>query len=76
MLSEAWRGGGIMTGERECPAGESETGGDDPAAGPDCVRSGRESGVTNPTWRTLGSITIRAARRASMDCRGLRERER
>lgn len=36
--------------------------------GPDRVRLGAVSalGVKKPTWRTLGSIKVREARRASM----------
>ena len=59
-----------MTGERELLAGESERGGEGVAVGgPDWVRAGKVSaeGVKKPTWRTLGSMTVREARRASME---------
>lgn len=58
-----------MTGERELLAGDSERGGELGIAGPDCVRLGAGSavGVKKPTWRTFGSITVREARRASME---------
>lgn len=67
-LSEAWRGGGIMTGESELPSGErSETGGEEEMAGTDWERSGGGAlGVTKPTCRTLGSMTAREVRRESM----------
>jgi len=58
-LSERWRGGGIMTGERELEIGGEEW---VELGGPDWERSG---GAKNPTWRNLGtgSITARGARR-------------
>lgn len=59
-----------MTGERE---GErSDTGGDEEeddaigAGGPETARSGGAPGAKNPTCRTLGSITVRGARRGSI----------
>jgi hypothetical protein len=62
-----------MTGERELPEGErSEIGGDDGeeevigSGGPESDWSGGAPGVKNPTLRTLGSITVRAARRGSI----------
>lgn len=62
-----------MTGERELPEGEwSEIGGEDAeeevigSGGPESDRSGGAPGVKNPTLRTLGSITVRAARRGSI----------
>ena len=53
------------------PEGEiSDTGGEDEAkvgsGGPDWKRSGGAPGAKNPTWRTLGSITAREARRESI----------
>jgi len=58
-LSDRWRGGGIMTGERELEIGGEEW---VVFGGPDWERSG---GAKNPTWRNLGtgSITARGARR-------------
>lgn len=52
-LSEAWRGGGIMTGERELLEGEEGPG------GPDWVRLGLccEMGE-KPTLRITGSMTL------------------
>lgn len=60
-----------MTGERELLAGESASGGEPAAGAPDCVRPGCEGAggaveVKKPTWRTLGSITARELRRASI----------
>lgn len=62
-----------MTGERELPEGErSETGGEEAevevigSGGLEKDRSGKAPGVKNPTWRTLGSITVRAGRRDSI----------
>lgn len=55
-----------MTGESEFPEGEEADADDElvmGSGGPDCERSGR---VKNPTWRTLGSLTVRALRRASI----------
>lgn len=78
----AWSGGGIMTGESE-PGERSDAGGD-PAAGPGCngaaaatagSSDGPEtSGVTNPTWRILGSTppeVERGGRRRSMAVAGV-----
>lgn len=60
-LSEAWRGGGIMTGEE---GDMSEIGGDE------WVRSGGggggADGVKNPTCRIFGSLTIFDARLGSI----------
>lgn len=54
-----------MTGERELLTGVSEARGVRPGWG-------FGSGVKNPTWRTLGSLTVRETRRASMEeARGL-----
>ena len=74
----AWRGGGLMTGERE-PGERSDAGGD-PAAAPGCNAAtagssdGPEtSGVTKPTWRILGSTppdVERGGRRRSMAVAG------
>jgi hypothetical protein len=50
-----------MTGERELLAGELESRGVRPG------ESGSGLGVKKPTWRTLGSITVREVRRASME---------
>lgn len=62
-----------MTGERELPEGErSGIGGEDEeeevigSGGPESDRSGGAPGAKNPTLRTLGSITVRAARRGSI----------
>jgi hypothetical protein len=77
----AWRGGGIITGERE-PVERS-----DPPAGPGCDAAARAggsdgpetSGVTNPTWRILGSTppdVERGGRRRSMAVAGARSRSR
>lgn len=55
-----------MTGDKELPAGEmSETGGEEEvgSGGPERERSG---GAKNPTCRTLGSLTVRGTRRASI----------
>ena len=49
-----------MTGERELLTGVSEARGFQPGWG-------FGSGVKNPTWRTLGSLTVLEARRASME---------
>ena len=49
-----------MTGERELLTGGSEARGFQPGWG-------FGSGVKNPTWRTLGSLTVLEARRASME---------
>ena len=62
-----------MTGERELPEGESESGGELEFGGPDCDRVGPGCcagvfGVKNPTWRTLG--TADDTRRASIECCG------
>lgn len=67
-----------MTGERELPEGErSDAGGEEDEAaatgsgGPETERSGGAPGAKNPTWRTLGSITVRGARRGSIGaCKG------
>ncbi|MFS7948715.1 hypothetical protein Hanom_Chr06g00563171 [Helianthus anomalus] len=60
-----------MTGESEVPEGERlDKGGDeveDGGKGTDWERSG---GVKKPTWRTLGSMTVRGARRWSIGGRG------
>lgn len=68
-----WRGGGIMTGERELPSREiSPDGGEEgPTAGPSETErpGGAAAGVTKPTWRTLGSLTVREGRRGSIDRR-------
>jgi hypothetical protein len=73
-VAEEWRGGGIMTGERELPAeGEelSTTGGGEVgkekigwSGGPDRERSG--GAVKNPTLRTFGSLAVLGARRESI----------
>ena len=65
-VSEACRGGGIITGERELPEGEisDTTGEDDDSRGTDWVRSG--PGAKNPTWRTFGSLTALPPRRGSI----------
>lgn len=62
-----------MTGERELPEGErSDTRGDEAeddaigAGGPETERSGGAPGVKKPTFRTLGSITVRGDRRGSI----------
>jgi hypothetical protein len=73
-VAEEWRGGGIMTGEREFPAeggelstieggevGKEEIGW---SGGPHRERSG--GSVKNPTLRTFGSITVLGARRGSI----------
>lgn len=49
-----------MTGERELPEGEGEEIGDEE------VRSGWGPGVKKPTWRTMGSGTVRDPRRGSI----------
>lgn len=49
-----------MTGEREFPAREPES---DVELGPG---KGLATGAKKPTWRTLGSMTAREGRRASM----------
>lgn len=54
-FSDEWRGGGIITGERELAEGETSNE----------IGSG-SGGAKNPTLRTLGSMTARGARRASM----------
>lgn len=58
-----------MTGDKELPEGEmSETSGGDEvgSGGPDRERSGGAAGAKNPTWRTLGSLTVRGTRRDSI----------
>ncbi|KAJ6369733.1 hypothetical protein OIU76_028056 [Salix suchowensis] len=73
-MEEEWRGGGIMTGEREFPAeggelstveggevGKEEIGW---SGGPGRERSG--GSVKNPTLRTFGSLTVLGARRGSI----------
>lgn len=58
-----------MTGERVLPEGErSETGGEDEdgSGGVEWDRVGGAPGAKNPTWRTLGSMTVRGTRRESM----------
>lgn len=57
-----------MTGDNELPEGErSDNGGVELGFcgnGTDWERSG---GAKKPTWRTLGSMTVRVARRGSID---------
>lgn len=76
-MSEECRGGGIITGERELPAGEiSPTGEEDDEEENESDRL--LSGAKNPTCRTFGSITARAPRRGgggSMDYNGRIERK-
>lgn len=57
-----------MTGERELPAGDWARGGELEPGGLLKARAGRglAPGAKNPTWRTLGSMTEREGRRASM----------
>lgn len=64
-LSAKWRGGIIMTGERELPDGERETGGEE-ASVLDWVPSRGGVGAKNPTFRTFGSITREGRRLLSM----------
>lgn len=70
--ADAWRGGGIMTGEMELPGrGRSGAGGEveQASVGTEWERAGGRAapGVTKPTCRTLGSMTVRGARRRSME---------
>ena len=80
-VAEEWRGGGIMTGEREFPAeggelstieggevGKEEIGW---SGGPHRERSG--GSVKNPTLRTFGSLTVLGARRGSIMLERARE---
>lgn len=54
-----------MTGEKELPEGErSVTGGREEGDRPSGLLG--PAGAKNPTWRTFGSITVRAARRWSI----------
>lgn len=69
MSEDRWRGGGIITGDKELPEGEtSETGGDEDvgSGGPELGPSGGPTGAKNPTCRTLGSLTVRGTRRGSI----------
>lgn len=69
--AEVWRGGGIMTGEREIPEREMSGAGEVGRAsvGTEWERTGGVGAprVTKPTCRTLGSMTVREVRRRSMD---------
>lgn len=69
--TELWRGGGIITGDREVAAGSPVGGEEDEAtsAGTDWVLAGEVGwvpGVTNPTWRTIGLLGARFGRRGSI----------